>query len=654
MNSRDLQIALRQETKSLPPIAAAWAARRRFVLSWIIAACLTLVLAEASLGASDSASPSASKPYSATEVQVLGVRSSSQSDYSRVVIDLSADVRYKVGHLSNPERLYLDLSRTEISPQLATRRIALNDAFVGQIRMGTDQGAVTRIVLDLHTAVCSRVSKLGSPARLLVELSQPADGTGPRGGVPRWGVPRWTDVREVSGQLSGRARQNSLSGLTGKAGEPESISSLSSNAENSRAGSASGPHTYGDGEKAGLNYAGTSPPRNIIALGLNVGSTYDDNILGVKQQRVGDVDFLVGPSLNVRREGQRLNLALSYQPHFRIYQRASELNVVDQMLGFDAAYRASSRLTLRARTSAFYTTRIFQPNRNEEVLPGLGSPSSLNDTLFTPTARQLRWSSRIDASYQASPHDSIDLFVGQSTLDFRQQISNIGSLQNTKQKNAGLVYQHRLSPHTTMGMNYQYQDISFGSDSRTLIHSTFFSYAQQVSPSLTFSVFGGPQYSHLHDIVTLPLGPFTLRVPVFLATWNWALGGTLTKQLDKTAFQLTAQHQVSDGGGLLGAVVSSSVGGSVRRRLPGRWDAIWNAAYADNRSLDSTSSRGAYQSLPAGVGLERPLTEKLSVRVGYAFIHQRGTGQSQRFGNFDRDLWSVQFSYRFHEIALGR
>src|ERR1700687_1204226 len=42
VNSRDLQIALHQETKSLPPIAAAWAARRRFVLSWIIAACLTL------------------------------------------------------------------------------------------------------------------------------------------------------------------------------------------------------------------------------------------------------------------------------------------------------------------------------------------------------------------------------------------------------------------------------------------------------------------------------------------------------------------------------------------------------------------------------------------------------------------------------------
>ncbi len=651
MNSKNLQIALRQETKSLLPLVASLTARLLLVLRWIIAACVTLVLVDASIGASNSAGPSARAPDLATDatmVQVLGVRSSSQADRSRVEIDLSADVRYKVGHLSNPERLYLDLSRTRISSQLASRRITLNDSFVGQIRMGTDQGAVTRIVLDLHSAVRSRVSQIGSPARLLVELSRLADVTESDGGVAKR-----SDDRDVVGQVPAGVGPTQ-GGPSGEKWTAKDKSTQSSNAETSRAKSASGPHTYGDGEKAGLHYAGTTPPRNILALGLNVGSSYDDNIFGNNQQRVGDVAFQFGPTLNVRREGQRLKLALSYQPHFRIYRTTSDLNSVDQSLGFDAAYRASSRLSFRARTTASYTNGIFQSSQNEGFLPGLGSPSGLNDTLFTPTARQLRLSSRIDASYQVSPHDSLGLFVGQSKLDFRQQFSNPGSVQNTDQKNAGLDYQHRLSPHTTLGMDYQYQDIRFGLDSRARVHSPFFSYAQQLSRSLTLSIFGGPQFSHLREVIVLPLGPFTLRIPISLATSNWALGGTLTKQLDKTAFQLTGQHQVSDGGGLLGAVVSSSVGTSVRRRLPGRWDASWSAGYADNRSLDTTSSRGAYQSLTAGFGLAHSMTEKLSVRLGYDFIHQRGTGQSQLFGNFDRDLWSVQFSYRFHEIALGR
>jgi AMIN domain-containing protein len=651
VNYRKLQIALREETKSFAPGAAIRVARQRFVLAWIITACLTLVRAEASLGGSDSGSHSEGAPSVATDaaiVQVLGVRSSSQADRSEVVIDLSANVRYKVGHLSDPLRLYLNLSQTRISTQLTTRRIPLKDDLVDQIRIGADQSSVTRIVLDLHTAVHSRVSQLGSPARLLVELSPPDEAA-----VPERGVAKRLDVQDVPGQVpAGVGPTRSLA--YGETWRAKDESSLSSNAELSRAKSASGPHPYGDGEKAKLNFDGVSPTRNILALGLNAGSSYDDNILGNNQRRVGDVAFQFGPSLNVRREGQRLSFALSYRPQFRIYRKMSEQNEVDQTLGFDAGYKVSSRLSFRARTSAFSTTGIFQPNQNEESLPGLGSPASLNNTVFTPTARQLTWSSRLDASYQAGKHDLVGIFAGRSKLDFHQQLSNAGSIQNTEQKDASLVYQHRLSRHTTVGIDYQYKDIRFGSDSRTLVHSAFFSYARQVSPSLTLSVFGGPQFSHLNEVIIFPLGPFTLRVPVSLPTSNWALGGTLTKQLDKTAFQLTAQHQVSDGGGLLGAVVSSSAGVSARRRLPGRWDAIGSASYANNDSLDTTSSRGAYQSLTAGVGLGHSLTEKLSVRVGYDFIHQRGTGPSQLFADFDRDLWSVQFFYGFHEIALGR
>jgi AMIN domain-containing protein len=640
VSGRNLQIAPRQTAKSLP-VAAARAARWQRAFPLVIALFLTLLFTKVPMGASDS--PSSAVGEFSAEAQVLRVRSSSQADSSRVVIDLCGDVRYKVGHLSNPERLYLDLWRTEISPQLTSRRLALKDALVDQIRIRTDQSSVTRIVIDLRTTVRYRVSKLDDPERVLVELSRPPDGTGLVKSTPVR-----TTVRGAPRPMLASARPNSLSALS------QGASSSSSNAGGSRAVSPSGPHIYGDAEKSGLDYAGTSYPRNILLLGLSAGSSYDDNIFGNNKRPVGDVDFLFGPSLSLRREGRHLNLALSYQPHFRIYRRASEPNAVDQVFGFDAAYQASPRLSFRARASAFYTIGIFQPSQNEPFLPGLGSPSSLNNTLFTPTARQLTWSLRIDSSYQASAHDSVGLFVGQSTLDFRQQVSNAGILQNMEEKQAGLLYQHRISRHASLGGNYLFEDIRFGSDSRTLVHSAFFSYAQQVSPSLTISVFGGPQYSRLHDVVSFPLGPFTLHIPIFRAEWSWAIGSTLTERLDKTVFQLNAQHQVSNGGGLVSAVVSTAVGASVRRRLPARWDAIWSAAYAQNSGLEPGFSASEYQSETAGFGLERSLTEKLSLRVAYDFLRQRGTGRSSLFGSFDRDLWSVQLSYRFHQIALAR
>jgi hypothetical protein len=515
--------------------------------------------------------------------------------------------------------------------------MAFKDGLVEQIRMGTDPGSVTRIVLDLRTTVSYLVSNLEDHKQLLVELRAP-DKAGP--------IPIRPGLRGALTHILSNDRPGSVNT------SPQGTSP--SNADEPRTESASGPPSYWDTQNTGLSYAGTPSTRNILLLGLKVGSSYDDNIFRNNQSAVGDVDFLFGPSLSLRREGSRLSLALNYQPQFRIYRKVSEQNAVDQTLGFDLIYRASPRASFRARGSTFYMTGIFQPRQDEGSFPGLSSTSSLNETLFTPTARQLRWSSRIDATYQAGIRDSVDLFLASSRLDYRQQILNDENLQNTEQNEAGLLYQHRLSPHTTLGIEYLYEDIRFGPSMRTLVQSAFFSYAQQVSPSLALSVFGGPQFSRLHEVVLLPLGTFTLGIPDVQTAWNWAIGGTLTKQLRKTAFQLTAQHEVSNGGGLLGAVVSSSSRASVRRRLPGRWDTIWSAGYANNASLGSAASRRSFQGLTVGAGLERSFTEKLTFGLKYNFVRQRGTQQSPLFGNLDHDIWSVRFSYWFHAMALGR
>jgi hypothetical protein len=641
VTTRDFLFVSHPAAKFPQGVAARDAARRWFVFALIIP---SLLFAKGPLVAADLPNRSESQPNltkDATAVQVLGVRSSSHADYCRVVIDLSANVHYKVGQLPSPERLYLDLIETTIGPQLRGRRITLNDGIVDQIRMGTDQGFITRVVLDLHAAVRYKVSKLDGPARVLIELSRSQNGAGPVESSSMG-----ADAQEASRRTPPKAGTSSLGALF------QGTSSSLSDGEKSHAASSSGPHTYGDGEKSGLGYAGTSYPHNILLLGFSAGSSYDDNIFGNNQRPISDVNFLFGPNLSLRREGKSLGLALNYQPYFRIYNKVSERNSLDQSLGFDATYRASSRLAFRGRTSALYTTGVFQSSGNAEFLPGLSS-SGLNETLFTPTLRRFTWNSRIDATYQVTAHDSLDLFLGHSTTDFKQQVSSTGNPQDTKENEAGLVFTHRLTPHTTLGGNYLLQDYRFGLDSRTLVHSAFFSYAQQLSRSWSLSLFGGPQYSRLHELISFSFGPFTFQLPVFEASWNWAIGGTVTKQLDKTVFQLSAQRQISSGGGLLGAVESSSVGTSLRRRLPWRWDATLSSGYANNSNLRS-ASRGAYQSLTAGAGLERSLTEKLNLRARYDFIHQRGTGQSPLFGNFDRNLWTLELSYRFDQFVLGR
>jgi len=648
VNDKNFQFGLHLAGKTAPLFPDARFVCRHRSFSLTIFLCLAVLVAKVPAHSSNVPNRSASeegKSTGATGAHLIGVHFDSQSDFSRLVIDLSADVRYKVGHLTNPERVFLDFPQTVANPSLTTRPIAVQNGLIDQVRIRTSEGSVTRVVLDLAMPVRYRVTKVDNPARMLIELSRPSNGA-----VLAESIPLRSDAPGSTSTKTSLVSRSKASGAlpAGRA------SPLLLQQGEIPPGSPSGPQTYGNGEKAGLNYAGTASPRNILLLGLNLGTTYDSNVLGSNQQPIGDVDFLIGPSFSLRREGTRLSLGLNYQPHFRIYRNHSELNALDQNLGFDVAYRVSSRFSLRGRTSATYTNGIFQPSQNQEFLPGLGSPTSLNQTVYTPTERQLALSSRIDASYQASLHDSVGLYVGGSTLNFKQQVPSEGTLQNTQESDVGLLYQHRLSLHSTLGANYQFQDILFGPNSRTLVHSVFFSYAKQFSPSLTMSVFGGPQYSRANEIVPVSIGPITLQVPVLLAGWNWAMGGTLTKRLDRTVFLFTAQHQVSNGGGLLGATITTSVGGSVRRQLPGRWDAVWSGNYANNSSLGSGAPAGSYYSVTAGFGLERPLSDRVSLRFGYDYLSQRGNGQAPSIGDFNRDMFSIQFSYRFHQISLGQ
>jgi hypothetical protein len=645
VNGLDLQFDLRQKGKPAQPFSTFRRfACKRIVFLLALAFVLALLAAKVPVDASDVPGRFASKvgsPSDAGAGHVLGVQVDSQPNYSRMVIALSADVRYKIGHLTNPERVYLDFPQTGVNPSLTAKPIAVQNGLINQVRIGTTQGVVTRVVLDLAIPVRYRVSKADNPVRLLIELSPPPEGTMLAESIPL--------NTEASGSMPARTDSQSQGALPAGRAAP----SLPQEGE-IPPDSPLGPQTYGTGEKPGLNYAGTPSPHNVLLIGFSTGSNYDDNVFGNNQQRVGDVDFSIAPSFSLRREGSRISLGLSYQPRFQIYRNEPELNALYQTLGFDASYRVSSRFSLRARTNASYTNGIFQPSQNEEFLPGLGSPTSLNQTLYTPTERQFAISSRIDANYQAGLRDSLGLYVGESTLDFGQQVSSAGNLQNTQENDAGLLYQHRLSLHTTLGANYQFQDISFGPDSRSLVNSFFFSYAQQFSPTVTMSIFGGPQHSHTNEIVPVAFGPLTFQVPVLLAGWNWAMGGTLTKRVERTAFSLTAQHQVSNGGGLLGAVISTSVGVSVRRKLPGRWDAVWSGGYANNSSLGSGGPAGSYSSGTAGFGLQRPLSERVSLRLGYDYLSQRASGQASSFGDLNRNLFSIQFSYRFRQIALGQ
>jgi N-acetylmuramoyl-L-alanine amidase len=109
---------------------------------------------------------------------VTAVRFWSLGGVTRIAIETDGDFQVKTDHLDNPDRIFYDLTGTKpVLTNKALTVIPVADRFVKQIRVAAPQHNVTRVVLDLETAVEASTSRLENPDRLIIELRAPGGGT---------------------------------------------------------------------------------------------------------------------------------------------------------------------------------------------------------------------------------------------------------------------------------------------------------------------------------------------------------------------------------------------------------------------------------------------------------------------------------------------
>ncbi|MDX8406484.1 MAG: N-acetylmuramoyl-L-alanine amidase [Mariprofundus sp.] len=106
---------------------------------------------------------------------VRDIRLWTAPDHSRLVLDLSRNVSYKLFRLHNPERIVVDLQHTVMKVSL--KRLALPDPFLNAVRYGKQKKGVLRLVLDVKAKVQPRSFLLkpmhGKPYRLVLDLMRP-------------------------------------------------------------------------------------------------------------------------------------------------------------------------------------------------------------------------------------------------------------------------------------------------------------------------------------------------------------------------------------------------------------------------------------------------------------------------------------------------
>ncbi|HWP85993.1 MAG TPA: N-acetylmuramoyl-L-alanine amidase [Terriglobia bacterium] len=108
-------------------------------------------------------------PVLAGPAAVSDIRYWQTRDYTRVVVEMARPVKYEVGRLSSPDRLYLDLFETRVLPA-SGKSLAVEDEILQGIRLAQFNSTTSRVVLDLASRTEFAISELTNPYRLVIDV----------------------------------------------------------------------------------------------------------------------------------------------------------------------------------------------------------------------------------------------------------------------------------------------------------------------------------------------------------------------------------------------------------------------------------------------------------------------------------------------------
>jgi hypothetical protein len=420
------------------------------------------------------------------------------------------------------------------------------------------------------------------------------------------------------------------------------------------------PAVYGNGEQPQVRLGDAAAVSNLVALKLSEETGYDTNVPGLSEARFGSTFFALGPSLEVLQQRAHLVFDLYYQPYFVFYPSLPQYNRLNQALSLDTSYGFGPRLTLRVRDSFSYQTGTSEPGSHNSPLDGLGPPTTLNQIAYAPFAPQLVNAMRLDAIYQENSRTSFTVFGGFNQLQFTGRPAAAQQYYDTRGLSGGFQYAYRLSEHASLaalyvceGLNFQ-GNVGLDRPSRVSTQSLFGSFAYGLSPSVSLSVFGGPQFVQSRFTNSLGVNSGVANLSTLSSVAQWAAGGSLTKRSDKTALSISAQRIVADGGGWMTAATNSLVNLGLRRLLARRWSAALDLAGGRTDGIILPYKRSSLTTESAALNLEHSLGERLTARLGYTFVLQNNNGPATAAAQFDRSRISLGLFYEAKRFSLGR
>jgi N-acetylmuramoyl-L-alanine amidase len=105
---------------------------------------------------------------------VKQIQTWNSGDTARVIVTLDDTVAYKSALIHSPDRIYFDLQKARLGPEMARKPVAVEDGLLKSVRVAQNRTDTVRVVLDANGAKNYTATLLSSPYRLVIEVqSQP-------------------------------------------------------------------------------------------------------------------------------------------------------------------------------------------------------------------------------------------------------------------------------------------------------------------------------------------------------------------------------------------------------------------------------------------------------------------------------------------------
>jgi hypothetical protein len=408
---------------------------------------------------------------------------------------------------------------------------------------------------------------------------------------------------------------------------------------------------YGAGFQTPLRFEGEGVSLNQVSLSMGVSGLYDDNVFARNSVRLSDEALSFDSHLGITRQTEHLTASFDYMPFYPLYRHIDQYDRLNHSANLGLTYRLTSRFFLGLHDTFSYLNGVYPSLTGQQIMSGPVSPTTLNQMTLPYTTRALLNMAGLDLTFVKSRRTSLTLSGGYDRRKFRSQIAG-QPLYNGNGASGGLTFQYRATEHTSFGILLLHQDITykggevFGYRLRSQIESTFLSLGSRLSPTVTVTVFGGPQY-----VRTIGQAPAAAGVA---RHFHPSGGGSITKQVRKTALDLSFQHFVSDSAGLYTSVIYTNAILGVRRRLVGDWEADFHSSAARADASLFQLANGRTDGLMGGISISRPFSHGSVFHISYDTWHQLSKGTLPVSFNVDRNQVSTGIDYQFKAFRLGR